>query len=484
MLATLRSTGSLVEARKAAGVTARAVAAACEAAQALQAELEAARQEGVAAIGPEASARERERLPNAAARPARRASAAVEAGRRAAEASARGVFGVNDLGPRDDVAEERPTPKTKRLPATHEDGEIDIRATLQAFREEAAELHGPGLYGLLLLQEARLVAAGFHLISPWWLSTVEAFLASLKRWLLILAGRGAGKSTMLTRLAVVLALFSPRRIPPGQTWIWPFVSVRPGDAKKRLEEIKAILLHAYHYELKITSPESTPTLALEDAAGQSIAFVSFASTLGNVSGPNGIGATVDEEEKLERGPAEVVGSLAQTFRARPGIRGIRCSSVFHVDGTLVRAIGKGDSITNYVARIGERHLPEVKEGLLAVAAWEEARGDVRAAERIRAHEAKVTADSYSVPTWLGNPSIGAPEDGSPWTAAHAAVATRIEAEAADESILEGLTRADYWLRENASVVPDGAAGLTDADFEIVGELRRYHEETPEDRWYG
>ncbi len=383
-------------------------------------------------------------------------------------------------------AEERgrpAAPRPKRGPATREDGEVDIRATLQAFREEAAELHGPGLFGLLLHQETRLATAGFHPISPWWLFTVEGFLASLKRWMLILAGRGAGKSTMLTRLAVVLALFSPRRIPPGQTWIWPFVSVRPGDAKKRLDEIRAILLHAYRYELKITSPESTPTLALEDAAGQSIAFVSFASTLGNVSGPNSIGATVDEEEKLERAPAEVVGSLANTFRARPGIRGIRCSSVFKPDGTLLRAIEKGDTITNYVARIGEAHLGAALEGLEAVAAWEEARGDKAAAERIRIHAHEVTAESAAIPTWLGNNSTGSPDD-QPWPAANAAIATRIEAEAADEKILEGLTRADYWLRENASVKPWGGAGLSDADFEIVGELRRHAEETPVDRDYG
>lgn len=379
--------------------------------------------------------------------------------------------------------------KATRGPATKEDGEVDVRATLNAFREDAAATYGPGLYGLLLAQEARLVAAGFHPISPWWLETVEGFLASLKRWLLILAGRGAGKSTMLTRLAVVLALFSPRRIPPGQTWIWPFVSVRPADAKKRLDEIREILLNAYRYELKVTSPESTPTLALDDAAGNTIAFVSFASTVGNVSGPNSIGATVDEEEKIERNPAEVVGSLAQTFRARPGIRGIRCSSVFKVDGTLVRAIGKGDSITNYVARIGDRHLPAVLEGLEAVARWEaehgdQGRGDRRAAERIRAYAATVDANGPGIPTWLGNPSTGSPEDGGGWSPAQAAVATRIEVDAADDRILEGLTRADYWLRENASVPPDGGAGLTDEDFEIAGELRRYADETPEDRGYG
>jgi hypothetical protein len=374
-------------------------------------------------------------------------------------------------------------PTVRKLPASNADGEVDIRATLQSFRDEAAALHGPGLFGLLLLQEARLVAAGFHPISSWWLWVVEGFLASLKRWLLILAGRGAGKSTMLTRLAVVLALFSPRRIPPGQTWIWPFVSVRPSDAKKRLEEIKAILLHAYHYELKITSPESTPTLALEDAAGQSIAFVSFASTLGNVSGPNSVGATVDEEEKLERGPAEVVGSLAQTFRARPGIRGIRCSSVFKADGTLVRAIEKGDSITNYIARIGERHLVDVLDGLEAVAVWEFQRGDHRAAERIRAYAATVTAESTGVPTWLGNPATGAPEDGSAWTAGQAAVATRIEAEAVDDRVLDGLTRADYWLRENASVVPGGGS-LADEDFEVAGEFHRYADEMAMERGYG
>lgn len=319
-------------------------------------------------------------------------------------------------------------------------------------------------------------------MSPWWLWTIENFFASLKRWLLVLAGRGGGKSTVLTRLAALLAAFEYRRIPPGQLWIWPFVSVRPGDARKRLSEIQAIYQHAYHLVCKITSPEGTPTMPLLDARGQSIAFVSFASTLGNVSGPNGIGATVDEEEKIERNTGEIVGSLAMTFRARPGIRGVRSSSAMTTAGSLYKAVNEGDAITNFVARIGWRFLPDAVAGFLAVAEWEDARSNPGGATAIRAYAETLTAESVAIPTWLANPSLGSP-DGKTWPAASAAVASRIEVEATPLEGTDGLTRWRYWLRECGSWAT-GADGLgADDDFSLSVIDSRYGGEYAADRGY-
>lgn len=351
------------------------------------------------------------------------------------------------------------------------------------FRDAAARDFGPGPFGLLCLQEERLAARGFPRMGKWWLWTIEDFFASLKRWLLVLAGRGMGKSTVLTRLASLLASFESRRIPPGQLWIWPFVSVRPGDAKKRLSEIQAIYQHAYHLVCKITSPEGTPTMPLLDARGQSIAFVSFASTLGNVSGPNGIGATVDEEEKIERNTSEIIGSLAMTFRARPGIRGIRCSSAMTTRGSLYQSVNEGNTITNFVARIGWRFLPDAVAGFLAVAEWEDARGDSSGGAAIRAYAEGLTADSAAIPTWVGNPSTGSP-DGHEWAVTSAAVATRIEVEAVPTEGLDGLPRWRYWLRECGSWATgeDGMLGGDD-EFRLATIDSRYGGEYIHERGY-
>lgn len=337
---------------------------------------------------------------------------------------------------------------------------------------------GPGPFGLLMWQEERLAARGFPRMHPWWAWNLENFYASMKRWLLVLAGRGMGKSSVLTRVAAVETAFTSRRIPPGQTWIWPFVSVRPSDAKRRLQEIKEIYGLGYHYALgKIGSPEGTPTLAMDDSRGQSVAFVSFASTLGNVSGPNGLGATVDEEEKIERDTSEIIGSLIAMFRARAGIRGIRCSSAMGVDGSLYRSIQEGDTITNYVARIGQRFLPATLEGFAAVAEWEEARGNTYAAGTIRAYMAGLTAESSQIPSWTGN-LMDEPN------AAARAIALRIDAEGVPPNELKDLPRWRYFLREWGSW-PTGsdAAAESDTDFDVLGIEHRYGDEMRE-RSYG
>lgn len=367
----------------------------------------------------------------------------------------------------------------------------------QRVRREAAA-YGPGPFGLLMWQESRLTANGFPGMSPWWLETLENFYASHKRWLLVLAGRGGGKSTVLTRVAAC-SVDIERRIPPGQTWIYPFVSVRLADARRRLFEIKEILERAYGIhstnakgeacELKITSPEGTPTLPLLDSHGQSIAFVSFASTIGNVSGPNAIGATVDEEEKLmqeeDGGPAranpasEIIGSLVQTFRARAGIRGIRCSSAMKATGSLYTSIAEGDTLTNYVAKLGARFLPEAVAGCEEVARWEDARGDGAAAALLREHARSLSADSCMIPSWVANGMYGP-------TPETRAVALRVEVDALPPAKLDGLTRAAYFLRENCSrpvgMAADGDDG-DDAPYKVCGEPSRYAGETAEDRGY-
>jgi hypothetical protein len=86
-----------------------------------------------------------------------------------------------------------------------------------------------------------LVAAGFPPTSPWWRQQIERFLRrGCRRWV-IRAGRRAGKSSTLCRLAVAWAKWGPWSVPPGDTAVVAFVSVDRDEASARLRTISAIL---------------------------------------------------------------------------------------------------------------------------------------------------------------------------------------------------------------------------------------------------
>src|SRR6185312_10700100 len=114
-------------------------------------------------------------------------------------------------------------------------------------------------------------------------------------------------------------------VPPGQRWIWPFVSVAAVDARRRIIEIQAIL-RAIGLETEPSFPAGHATIEADDARGNPIAWLALAATIAGVSGPSSMGATIDEEQKLRdrssgANPSrEVLASVVQTFRARPECR--------------------------------------------------------------------------------------------------------------------------------------------------------------------
>lgn len=276
----------------------------------------------------------------------------------------------------------------------------------QVIRDKAAAL-GPGPYGLLLYVDGILATKGFPPLSEWWRETLRLFYESGKRWLILLVGRGGGKSSSLVRVAVVEALFAPRKVPPGQLWIWPFLSVLKSDARRRLDEIEAIL-KAIGVDSTRSAPDGIPMLTCEDASGNTIAFVSIAATVAGVSGPSAIGVTCDEEAKWKdeatgANPArQVLASVRQMFRARPDIHGFRCSSAWAISGTHHEAVDDGDTDIHYVAKLGPLGLQLAREGFERAAAAEK---DANKAEAIRAHAATLTEDDSRIPTFVANPTI-------------------------------------------------------------------------------
>lgn len=300
-------------------------------------------------------------------------------------------------------------------------------------------------FARLVRLDERLVSGGFVPMSDWWRHDLAKFYESGKRWGVYLVGRGGGKSTTLTRVSVAETMFTSRAIPPGQSWIWPFISASTGDARRRIVEI-ATILGRLAINFEPSSPQGQPTISTFDACNNPVAFVALAGTIAAVSGPSSVGATVDEEQKLRDknnvNPArEIIISLVETFRARAGIRAIRCSSAFSRDGSHASSIAEGDTMTNHIGRIGAPFLAAAVDGFAEVARWEEQRGDRPTAERLRKYAATLTAESPRIPTWLANPTI-------------TAVASRIEVNAVPPNALDGLSRSDYWLRENGSVLAD------------------------------
>lgn len=309
----------------------------------------------------------------------------------------------------------------------------------------------PGPFGFFLWFDDRLASSGFHRASDWWRWSLGEFYASDKRFGVFGPGRGAGKSTTLERVACAETLFTPRSPAPGERWIWPFLSAGLDDARRRVQET-ASMLRAIGIDAWPKAPGGRPTIELVDARDNPVAFVALACTITGVSGPSTIGATFDEEQKWKRedrtvNPApEVLASLISTFRAREGIRAIRCSSAWDPESIHARALVEGDTEANFVARIGDAFADVARQGFLDVAAWEEARRNVSAAKRVRMIGETLKGSSPSVPTWLANPTISA-------------IASRREVEALPAENLKGLTRTDFWLREFGSIL--SALGQTE-----------------------
>lgn len=363
-----------------------------------------------------------------------------------------------------------------------------------AIAREAAQ-YALGSYGYFLWLDARCGERGIPAASPYWRWSVGEWYASGKPWGFWLVGRGGGKSTMLELVAAADGFFEPRKVPPNQTWPWPFVSVTGNDSRRRIDGIagrlRAIGIEVGEKGGARVSLAQPPTIDLRDVRGNKIQFLATAGTIGNASGATTIGGTIDEAAKIGERTAsgeiranplsELMVSVAQTIRF-PGPRVVCCSSAWDREGAHWKAIEEGDNEERFIARLGS-FLDDALVGLEAVARWEE-EGDATngrapnkdAAKRIRAHAATLTPRSPNVPSWVANPAYGNPRQEA-WDPASAAIAARKKAQVIPVEALDGLTRDLYFFRENASVplTKDGADGawhdgLVDMNRQLAREV--------------
>jgi hypothetical protein len=197
------------------------------------------------------------------------------------------------------------------------------------------------MYGHYVALDRALVAKGFPSTSPWWLATIKAFLLAGKRQLVVRAGRRAGKSSTLCRLAVCLALWGEHDIPPGDLGIVAFVSTTRDEASQRLRTIAAIL--------EALGVGTKPIEFGLEISSRRVGFKSFACSVASVSGPTCIAVIADEVAKwrdLETGanPAkEVLAALRPTMATQPNARMFLVSSPWGVDDAHATAFDAGET---------------------------------------------------------------------------------------------------------------------------------------------
>jgi hypothetical protein len=184
-----------------------------------------------------------------------------------------------------------------------------------------------------------LVAAGFHPTSGWWRQQIERYLRSgCRRWT-IRAGRRAGKSSSMARLAVAWAKWGPWSVPPGDTAVIAFVSVDRDEASSRLRTIAEILR-----ALGLTFDERSEELELHE---RRLVFKVFTSSVRSV-GFTSVMLVGDEMARWESrdsaaNPAkEVMASMRPTGATQPFWIEVAVSAPWSTDDYHAELFDQGD----------------------------------------------------------------------------------------------------------------------------------------------
>jgi hypothetical protein len=283
------------------------------------------------------------------------------------------------------------------------------------FRQEAAKLGG-GTWGVLLYLDGLLAARpGAHAMSPWWRWSLGEWYASGKPVYLGRIGRGGGKSTTQTEVVVTETLFGERDVPPGETWIWPFLSVDMSEANLKVGPLEhalgAVGLDNSTLRKFSGGKDGRTVLAYQDARGQQVEVRVYPATVDAMSGPTLAGATNDEEAKWKADKGKGTNSAEDVLDAMAGaFRGdavtkkhMRISSAWMTRGPHFDDIKAGDNELHYVAHIGP-FLDVARAGFELVAGRLAAAGKHDDARMVRQYAATLTANSPNVPSWVANPT--------------------------------------------------------------------------------
>ncbi len=175
--------------------------------------------------------------------------------------------------------------------------------------------------------DATLVAKGFPPTSLWWRAAFERWYRGGKRQLVARVGRRGGKSSSLSRLAVVEALYGRHSVPPGDVGVVAVVSTDRSEAYGRLRTIEAIL-----DALGIAYRPCRGGIIGIELVSRRIAFRVFTASISGVSGFTSVFVMCDEVSKWSdadtgANPAsEVLASIRPTMQTQTNARMVLSSS--------------------------------------------------------------------------------------------------------------------------------------------------------------
>jgi hypothetical protein len=185
-----------------------------------------------------------------------------------------------------------------------------------------------------------LVACGFHPMSPWWRAEIERFLRSGKKRWIVRAGRRAGKSSTLARLACAWALWGPWSVPTGDVGVVAFVSINREEASARLRTIREVLR-----AIGVGFTERDQQIELVD---RPVAFRVTTCSIDAV-GFTSIAVFGDEVSRWEdrdgtANPAkEVIGSLGPTLATQPFGFMCLCSAPWSISDFHAQEFDRGET---------------------------------------------------------------------------------------------------------------------------------------------
>lgn len=192
--------------------------------------------------------------------------------------------------------------------------------------------------------DRKLVERGFPPTSPWWRDTIAKWYRSGRRQAVLRVGRRGGKSSSLSRLGVVEAVYGHHDVPPGDIGVVAIISTRLDEAAQRLATIAAILdALAIPYR-----PWGNGVLGLK-LEGLRVGFRVYAASVAGVSGFTGVFVLCDEVAKWKDkdtgvNPAsEVLKSVRPTMATQPEARIVLSSSPFGMMDAHYDAFEEGET---------------------------------------------------------------------------------------------------------------------------------------------
>jgi hypothetical protein len=184
-------------------------------------------------------------------------------------------------------------------------------------------------------------------MSSWWRGTIHGWYKTGRRQLVVRAGRRAGKSSSLTRLAVCEALYGRHDVPPGDIGIVAIISARREDATERLRTVTAIL-----DAIGVKYVERGDFVEL---VGRRVGFRVYTATVAGVSGFTSVFVLCDEVAKWRdsstgTNPAAVViKSVRPTVATQKNARMVLSSSPMGLLDAHADAFALGGTTLQVVA---------------------------------------------------------------------------------------------------------------------------------------